>query len=483
MTGTAPALTYVPAPNFHGLDTFTFAANDGIDQSAPATVAITVTEVNDPPAPQPDLTIVGAGSPATLPTAFLLTNDARGPFDEASQTLTVTAVTAGADSHGTASLSAGVVTYTPDSGFVGAAVFAYTVCDNGTTNGLADPRCTDSTLTFVLNGHPVAQGQSAETTRSAPLPLVLKATDPEGDALAYAIVAPPQHGTLSGTLPAVTYVANTGFVGTDGFTFRAADAFSTSNTATVSIVVKDLPPVTLGQDSFTVVPGGSVLVDVLANDVAGTGTMNAATLAISSPPAQGTAAVETGKIRYTATAGGERRRQLRVQRLRHRRRVRDHARRDHDHHQPSADRDRRQLPDRRGHDAERDGAGAPRERQRSRRGRPDPGEAWNGRLGWQPAAALATVRSPTRRPAASRAPTAFTYFVVDGAGTLLGAGHGHDRRRPAPARSRWTTCSRPRATTRSRCCRPACWRTTATRTRRRRSPQGSTATRSAAPSV
>jgi RHS repeat-associated protein len=303
LTGTAPALTYVPAPNFHGLDTFTFAANDGTDQSALATVAITVTEINDPPAPQPDLTIVGAGSPATLPTAFLLTNDVRGPFDEASQTLTVTAVTAGASSHGTASLSAGVVTYTPDAGFVGAAVFAYTVCDNGTTNGLADPRCTDSTVTIVLNAHPVAQGQSAETTRSAPLPLVLKAADPEGDALTYGIVAAPLHGTLSGTLPAVTYVANTGFVGTDGFMFRAADAYSTSNTATVSIVVKDLPPVTLGQDSFTVVPGGSVLVDVLANDVAGTGTMNAATLTIASPPAQGSAAVETGKVRYTAAAG------------------------------------------------------------------------------------------------------------------------------------------------------------------------------------
>ena len=204
LTGTAPALTYVPAPNFHGLDTFTFAADDGTDQSAPATVAITVTEVNDPPAPQPDLTTFGAGSPVTVPTAFLLTNDVPGPFDEANQTLTVTAVTAGANAHGTASLSAGVVTYTPDSGFVGAAVIAYTVCDNGTTNGLADPRCTDSTLTIVLNGPPVAQGQSAETTRSGPLPLLLKATDPEGDALTYAIVAPPQHGTLSGTLPAVT---------------------------------------------------------------------------------------------------------------------------------------------------------------------------------------------------------------------------------------------------------------------------------------
>jgi len=109
LTGTAPALTYVPAPNFHGLDTFTFAANDGTDQSAPATVALTVTEVNDSPAPQPDLTTVGAASPITLPAAFLLTNDAAGPFDEASQTLTVMSVTAGANSHGTASLSTGNV--------------------------------------------------------------------------------------------------------------------------------------------------------------------------------------------------------------------------------------------------------------------------------------------------------------------------------------------------------------------------------------
>ena len=73
----------------------------------------------------------------------------------------------------------------------------------------------------------------------------------------------------------------------------------------MSIVVKDLPPVTLGQDSFTVVAGGSVLVDVLANDVAGTGTMDAATLTISSPPTRGAAVVETGKIRYTPNAGAD----------------------------------------------------------------------------------------------------------------------------------------------------------------------------------
>ena len=29
LSGTAPALTYTPAPNFNGTDSFTFKANDG----------------------------------------------------------------------------------------------------------------------------------------------------------------------------------------------------------------------------------------------------------------------------------------------------------------------------------------------------------------------------------------------------------------------------------------------------------------------
>ncbi len=49
LTGVLPNLTYTPALNYHGPDSFTFRAFDGALYSAPATVSITVTPVNDPP--------------------------------------------------------------------------------------------------------------------------------------------------------------------------------------------------------------------------------------------------------------------------------------------------------------------------------------------------------------------------------------------------------------------------------------------------
>lgn len=49
LSGVAPNLTYTPTANFNGSDSFTFQVNDGALSSAPATVTITVSAVEDLP--------------------------------------------------------------------------------------------------------------------------------------------------------------------------------------------------------------------------------------------------------------------------------------------------------------------------------------------------------------------------------------------------------------------------------------------------
>jgi hypothetical protein len=49
LSGTAPNLTYTPDAGYNGSDSFTYTASDGIENSAPATVAITVDPANSAP--------------------------------------------------------------------------------------------------------------------------------------------------------------------------------------------------------------------------------------------------------------------------------------------------------------------------------------------------------------------------------------------------------------------------------------------------
>ncbi|MEN9798371.1 MAG: hypothetical protein RL653_2067, partial [Pseudomonadota bacterium] len=49
LSGTPPNLTYTPAANFSGTDSFTFKTNDGFADSLEATVTLTVSPVNDAP--------------------------------------------------------------------------------------------------------------------------------------------------------------------------------------------------------------------------------------------------------------------------------------------------------------------------------------------------------------------------------------------------------------------------------------------------
>jgi hypothetical protein len=72
LTGEAPNLTYSPAADFYGSDSFSFKVNDGSYDSNTATVTINVTSVNDPPIAKADTASVRIGSSVVIP---VLAND------------------------------------------------------------------------------------------------------------------------------------------------------------------------------------------------------------------------------------------------------------------------------------------------------------------------------------------------------------------------------------------------------------------------
>ena len=129
------------------------------------------------------------------------------------------------------------VTYSPAPGFNGIETFTFKASD-----GTVDSNVATVTITVGNGGtgnqDPVADAQIVTTAQDVPLALTLTATDPDGDSLAYAIVAQPsQGGQLSGTPPNVTYTPAPGFNGIETFTFKVNDGTVDSNVATVTITV------------------------------------------------------------------------------------------------------------------------------------------------------------------------------------------------------------------------------------------------------
>lgn len=90
---------------------------------------------------------------------------------------------------------------------------------------------------WQLNRAPTAQGGSVITPQDTPVPVVLGGGDPDGDAVAFVIVALPGHGTLSGVAPDLLYTPNPGWSGNDAFSFTVSDGTLTSAPATVAITV------------------------------------------------------------------------------------------------------------------------------------------------------------------------------------------------------------------------------------------------------
>ncbi|NDC75455.1 tandem-95 repeat protein, partial [bacterium] len=225
LTGTTPNLIYTPAGNYYGPDAFTFKANDGEADSAPATVVITVTPVNDAPIAQAQAVTTAED---TIKTITLAGSDLDG--DALNYTVLTSPV------RGTLGGTPPNLTYTPQGNYNGADSFTFRVND-----GIADsaPATVEITVTPV-NDAPVAANQSVETLAGVAKDVLLTATDIDLDVLTFAIVTPPANGILSGTPPNLTYTPAPSFQGTDSFTFKANDGVADSAPATVTVTVRSI---------------------------------------------------------------------------------------------------------------------------------------------------------------------------------------------------------------------------------------------------
>ena len=259
-------VTYTPALNYHGPDAFTYTANDGTLDSAPATVTLTVTPVNDTPvlAAIPGQTIDEGGIFATIDL-----DDYASDVDDTDAGLTwttsgATALTVGIDpiTH--------VATITiPGVDWNGAEIITFRATDPGL---LHDERAATFTVTPV-NDTPVAAPVALSTAEDTAAPVTLVATDVDGDSLTYSMLAPPTHGSLSSVSGStVTYTPALNYHGPDAFTYTANDGTLDSAPATVTLTVTPVndTPVLAAIPGQTIDEGGifaTIDLDDYASDV------------------------------------------------------------------------------------------------------------------------------------------------------------------------------------------------------------------------
>lgn len=143
---------------------------------------------------------------------------------------------------------------------------------------------------------PIAHDQTLALDEDTSLPIVLTATDLEGDPLSFNIVTAPSHGALPGLPPNVVYVPASDYFGPDQFTFKARDAQSDSNLATVAITVNGIndAPLALPQ-TLSTLEDTPLAITLVGTDVDG----DALAFEIVQLPAHGTLTGIAPNLTYT----------------------------------------------------------------------------------------------------------------------------------------------------------------------------------------
>ena len=279
-------VTYAPAPDFHGQDSFTFKANDGATDSNVATFRLTVTPVNDSPVCRDLSSETPFETPVEKdPDCSDVDGDALS-FEIAAQ-----------GSKGTASVAGGRLRYVPGVGQTGADSFRYRARD-----GVAGSN--EATVSVTIGPHvnrpPIARDDQlpAVEDTAASLDVLANDSDPDGDTVTLVSWTQAQHGLVA-CLPngQCAYTPALDFHGEDSFTYRVEDGQGGSAQATVRVPVASVNDRPVAHDGTgETAEDTSKQLTLPAEDADG----DRLTFSITSGPAHGTLGPLTGgTVLYT----------------------------------------------------------------------------------------------------------------------------------------------------------------------------------------
>ena len=225
LTGTPPNVTYTPDANYSGPDSFTFTASDATLTSAPASVTISVTPVNDAPTANDQ----SVSTPEDTALAITLTG---GDVDGDALTFVIgTSPTKGALIGAPPN-----VTYTPDANYSGPDSFTFTASDAT----LSSPPATVSITVTAVNDIPLAGDDAATTDEETAISIAVLGNDDLGDEpTTITSVSQGAKGsvTIDPGATSVSYTPNADTNGADSFTYTITDFDLQTSTATVSMTV------------------------------------------------------------------------------------------------------------------------------------------------------------------------------------------------------------------------------------------------------
>ena len=282
-------INYNPASGFSGTDTFDYIITDSDGDADSATVTITVGnsgQANSPTAADDAETV---NENATEVEIEVLDNDISGSDGYIDNGLTATNGTQQGgtledgffriDTKATADTTDDVILYTPKAEFIGTDTFQYTITD---ASGDADTATVTVTVEAVTDV-PNANDDTATTAQDTAVTINVTDNDTYGTngaatSNSVVVTSAPTNGTASVVGDDIEYTPNTGFVGTDTFTYAIEDSNGDIDSANVTVTVTQRAngvPVA-NDDTVASIDQNSVAntIDVLANDDYGTDGSN-----------------------------------------------------------------------------------------------------------------------------------------------------------------------------------------------------------------